>query len=162
MRSLHKLFLACSGLIMGVFFGAAANAQTATGNINITAEVDAKCVVRTVNMDFGVYDPTTVADAITLVETLCTNDSIAVLTLDGGSSGSVSARTLVKGADTLSYQLYLDAARTQIFGDNSGGQTLGVVGNGTVQTHEVYGRIPTGQFVTEGNYSDTVIATIVY
>lgn len=162
MRSFRRLFTLFSGLIVGLIMAAGANAQTATGNINITAEVDAKCVITTVDMDFGVYDPTTVSDAITFVETICTNDSIAVLTLDGGASGNIGARTLVKGADTLNYQLYLDAARTQVFGDQSGGQTLGVVGNGTLQTHSVYGRIPTGQFVTEGNYTDTVIATIIY
>jgi len=74
------------------------------------------------------------------------------------------------GTNTLSYNLYFDAAFTQIRGDGTGGSQ---VGGGTltltpssrtqsVPASTIYGRIPAGQDVAAGNYSDTIIVTVTY
>jgi spore coat protein U-like protein len=35
-------------------------------------------------------------------------------------------------------------------------------GSGTAQTLTVYGQVPAGQFVTPGNYADTITVTLTY
>lgn len=84
--------------------------------------------------------------------------------LDGGHSGSVAARSLVGGVFQLAYGLYLDAARSLLWGDGTGGSTsYGPVlpGNG-VTTVYLYGAIPAGQDVGAGVYTDTITITVVY
>jgi len=84
---------------------------------------------------------------------------------------------MAAGANMLQYNLYLNAARTTVFGDGSGGtQTatcvtgitaFGCVGSnpsgpGRRATLPFYGRIPAGQDAAAGLYSDTVQVTIVF
>jgi spore coat protein U-like protein len=47
------------------------------------------------------------------------------------------------GAATISYSLYPDAARTLVWGEADGMNTVAGTGNGAVQTLDVYGQIPT-------------------
>ena len=68
-----------------------------------------------------------------------------------------------KGAETLTYNLFRDAAFTTVWGDGSGttGQyQIGNPPNNTDVPLTVYGRVPALQDVSAGSYSDTVIATI--
>jgi spore coat protein U-like protein len=58
--------------------------------------------------------------------------------------------------------MYQDAARSLNWGDTVGVDTVGGVGGGGVNAHNLYGRIPTGQFVATGGYGDTVIITVTY
>jgi spore coat protein U-like protein len=68
------------------------------------------------------------------------------------------------GAAALSYNLYLDAARISVWGDGSGGTST----YGPLQPAEgstsipIYGRAPGGQNASPGNYSDTVVVTLVF
>jgi spore coat protein U-like protein len=68
---------------------------------------------------------------------------------------------------SLAYQLYVDAARTQIWGDGTSGTspitgTLTVASNGSVtQSFYVYGRVAGGQNSAEaGSYLDTLVVTL--
>jgi spore coat protein U-like protein len=65
------------------------------------------------------------------------------------------------GPSRLGYRLYLDAGRTQPWGDSF---ASGLVVSNTKNNLNVpvYGRIPAGQLVTPGAYSDTVIVSIDY
>lgn len=88
-----------------------------------------------------------------------------VVDLGRGSSTSWSARTLRSGAQILAYQLYLDAARTTVWGDGTGGTSRFGPYHPSVDTPTevpIYGRIPAGQNVGAGSYSDTVVVTISY
>lgn len=86
------------------------------------------------------------------------------IALDAGSSGTFAARTMTAGAETLAYNLYLDAARTAVWGDGTGGtSTYGPVAATEGQTSvTVYGRAPAGQDVAAGSYSDTVVVTLLF
>lgn len=47
-----------------------------------------------------------------------------VVTLSTGISGTYAARTMVSGPNTLTYNMYVDTARTQIWGDGSPGTSV--------------------------------------
>jgi len=70
---------------------------------------------------------------------------------------------MLNGASTLNYNLYLDAARTTIWGDGTGGTQNFFVRNPTNNQDvsiPLYGRIPAGQSTSAGNYSNTLTVTI--
>ncbi|EQB03637.1 hypothetical protein L286_11465 [Sphingobium sp. HDIP04] len=86
--------------------------------------------------------------------------------LSAGGSGAFSQRRLRRGTDSLAYNLYTDAARTQIWGDGTGGSTrvtrnFAALLNFT-DTMTVYARLPARQNVSAGSYSDTMIVTVTY
>jgi spore coat protein U-like protein len=66
-------------------------------------------------------------------------------------------------ANSLGYNLYLDAARILVWGDGTGGTSRhGPVAPqlGVPNTLTIYGRIPARQTSPVGAYTDTVTATI--
>lgn len=84
------------------------------------------------------------------------------------TSGSIMDRKMRKtgGTDTLSYNLFLDATRTSIWGNNQGLDTLTEMpispGVGRIENRvSIFGRIPAGQDVSAGQYSDNVTVTIM-
>ncbi len=122
---------------------------------------------------FGNYNPLSVTplDAAGQVTVNC-SFVISLLTtytvkLSTGSSGTYSPRRMQSGANTLSYNLYLDALRLLTWGDGSAGtsfvsntQLIGI--GGFSQSYPVYGRIPAQQNVATGAYSDTITVTLDY
>ena len=73
---------------------------------------------------------------------------------------------MLNGSESLSYNLYLDAARTTIWGDGTGGtQTFfnhNPQGNNRDIVIPIYGRVPAGQDVGAGTYTNTVTATVQF
>ena len=80
-----------------------------------------------------------------------------------GLAGSYAARALSMGNERLLYNLYLDAARTIVWGDGTGGSQAGpgvtTHGAGGTTTAYVFGRIKAGQDVAVGVYADTIRVT---
>lgn len=80
-------------------------------------------------------------------------------------NGTLTARLLKSGANTLGYNVYKDAAYTQILGSGSGG-TVTIVntntGSGAGPTHTLYGRIPASQDVPAGSYTDSLTITLTF
>jgi len=69
----------------------------------------------------------------------------------------------------LNYNLYFDAAFTQIRGDGTGGSqtggaTLTVSSSSRTAsaTSTIYGRMPAAQNAVPGSYADTIVVTITY
>jgi spore coat protein U-like protein len=62
------------------------------------------------------------------------------------------------------YQLYRDAAHTNVWGATTGTNTAAGIGTGLAQTLNVYGQIanPSVNNAAAGNYQDTITATITY
>jgi spore coat protein U-like protein len=130
------------------------------------------CTVTATGVSFGTYNMLTAApnDATGTVRVTC----ILLLDLAGsftvdlspGVSGSYTARTLRNGANSLTYNLYTDAARTQLWGNGTGGSnrvTQNFAGLLLVdRSYTVYGRIPALQNVRSGAYSDTIVVTVTY
>lgn len=140
---------------------AAATAQTATATLTVTASVQSACSVQDSTLDFGNYtagqqDPLDARGVIRLSNCI----GQVTIELDGGGSGNTADRRLTNGSDTLSYQLYRDPARSQVWGTGSDAYALQIlVANASI---EVFGRIPGGQLVRTGTYSDAVNITVSF
>lgn len=89
------------------------------------------------------------------------------VTLSAGNSGSTAQRTLLKGGQSLNYNLYKDVLRSTIWGTGGNGVSdsylLSILGIGVDHTYIVYGRIPAGQSSAgAGSYSDSITVTVNY
>jgi len=94
----------------------------------------------------------------------CSNTTPYQVGLSAGqhSNGDMNARKMVKGTGAVSYQLYRDATRTQVWGNTVGTNTVAGTGNGNVQPLTVYGSVPPQTTQSAGTYNDTVIVTVTY
>lgn len=135
------------------------------------------CTISATGPAFGLYNPlnaapTTANGSVTGSCTWTGGGSTTfnlVSSYNGGNSGAPANRYMLSGVNRLYYNLYYDAAFTQIRGDGTGGtQTGGATitvsnANRTVTTTStIYGRIPAAQNASPGNYSDSVTVTITF
>ncbi len=125
----------------------------------------ASCTISTTSVSFGSYNvfATSPTDSTGSVSYNCflSLGNITIF-LNKGSASSFNPRRMLRGSEALNYNLYRDAARTTIWGDGTGGTqvftaTIVVSGSATVT---IYGRIPAGQDVSVGSYTDSITATI--
>lgn len=135
------------------------------------APARAQCQLTVTPVDFGAYD---VFDPAPLSSTgsltyFCANAGRTVqVQLGTGGSGTFFPRQMASGAERLAYNLYLDAAATQVWGDGSGGSrvftgTTGTPGRPDPErtfTLILYGRVPAGQSPGLGIYTDTIVVTL--
>lgn len=129
----------------------------------------ASCSLTTAtSIGFGSYDPFAAAplDSVGTLVYRCSRGVPVVVTLGPGAGGSYAQRALRAGGERLAYQLYVDAARTRVWGDGTGGTVVGPgpESPGALGTRiaRVYGRIPAGQDATPGTYGDTVLVTFEF
>lgn len=113
---------------------------------------------------FGPYDTFATAplDGTSTLTYECPPGQAIRITLDAGSAGTFGSRTMRQGAEALLYNLYLDAARTVVWGDGTGGSAIGpgvTTRAGRTTTAWVFGRIPAGQDAVPGSYGDTIRVT---
>src|SRR5438874_6956298 len=113
-------------------------------------------------VSFGNYDWTLATPTDTVGSMTYTCTTAALVFLSQGSSGTYTQRTMLSGANSLGYNLYTDAARTQVWGDFFTGGTIQVAPAGTPATLDVYGRIPAGQNVPPGSYTDSITVTFFF
>jgi spore coat protein U-like protein len=153
-------------LLCGTASGPAA-AGSAGAQFNVTTTVLSACSVSATDLTFGNYAASSASptDASNTLSVTCTSALPYTVALDGGTTaGSVAARKMSDGAShTLNYFLYTGSNHTTLWGDgNTGTSTVGGTGSGSTQNLTVYGRIPNGQFVTAGSYTDRVTVTVSY
>jgi spore coat protein U-like protein len=144
------------------------------------AQAAVDCTVTASGVAFGTYDPSlgTADDSTGSIVVTCTytgpggdNTANYTVTLSTGTSGSFVPRKLAAGTSQLSYNLFRDAARTQVWGNASSGTTIITgslkvgpgAGNRTrTATHVIYGRIPQQQDADTGDYSDLIQVTLTF
>ena len=164
--------------LAGVFFAGAASAATSpvNGNLNVSATVAASCLVVGPNtMNFGAYDPadtnlTANLDVDGAINIRCTKGTLAHVQLGQGNfsaTGSTCAAPLRQmtdgGVERLAYGLYTNAGRSTIWGcDPANERTFTSVASNAAFTMTVNGRIPPGQNVAAGSYSDTVVINVSF
>ncbi|MDF0544405.1 spore coat U domain-containing protein [Sphingobium sp. H39-3-25] len=130
------------------------------------------CTVSATSVAFGNVNPVSPSnvDATGDIRVTCTLllalAGSYTIDLSSGSSASYNPRTMKNGASTLQYNLYTNAARSQVWGNGTGG-SVAVTNNFSAllavdQTTPVYGRIPAGQNVPAGTYSDTIVVTVTF
>ncbi|MDF2447185.1 MAG: putative secreted pili protein [Moraxellaceae bacterium] len=125
----------------------------------LSAPLDGEaCSVGTAGVAFGAYDPFAVVphDGVGSIAVEC-EAPYSVLVSGGG--GQVGQRHLQGATHQLLYNLFVDAGRSVIWGDGSGGTSTVSAAAGT-RTHVIYGRIPARQNVSAGAYSDSLIITV--
>lgn len=125
----------------------------------------AACTISTTPVSFGTYNvfSSTPLDSTGSVTFNCDNRANITITLNNGGATTFNPRRMLKGSEALDYNLYRDAARTSIWGDGTGGTQ--VYSDPRTPRNQnvpltVYGRIPAGQDVSVGTYTNTVTATI--
>ena len=132
------------------------------------AEAAGSCTISTTAVSFGAYDvfSVTATDSTGTLTYRCSgNAKNLVISLSKGSSTTFNPRTMTNGTDTMSYNLYTDAARSTIWGDGTGGSQNYQPANPSNSTNygvTIYSRIPASQDVSAGSYTDTVTATVNY
>lgn len=142
------------------------DAATTTGSFGVQFNIAAQCTVTSAStLDFlsaGLLNINT--DATSTIVVQCTNTTPYDIGLDAGTTvgGSIATRLLLNGAATIQYRMYSDAGRTSNWGNTVGVDTLSAVGNGTTQSHTVYGRVPIQISAAPGSYTDTVTVTVTY
>ncbi len=121
-------------------------------------------------VNFGSYNPFSSGTnvSMTQLEVTCPEggSSAFTLTLDTGSSGEFSDRTMISGDFTMNYNIYIDPAYTTVWGDGTSGTGL-VSDEGsdcvTGCQYTAYGLIPPNQTsVGVGSYADTVNVTLSF
>jgi spore coat protein U-like protein len=129
------------------------------------------CTVAVTGVTFGVYTPlqTTPLDINGAINIACTgvtgNNGITIDLSTGASNSYAPTRWLVSGTYTLGYNLYFDAAYTQVWGNGTGGSVEGgasIKRNSPKASLPVYGVIAAGQDPAPGSYSDALTVTVNY
>jgi spore coat protein U-like protein len=135
------------------------------------------CSVSATGPSFGIYNPFSpspdqVNGLISATCTLLSGGAATVSLIDSfstGASGNYATRTMVSGSNVLNYNIYFDAAYTQIRGNGTGGSqtggaTLNLTSASPTQSVSgtIYGRVPAGQNVAPGNYTDSIVVTITF
>lgn len=125
----------------------------------------AACTFRAVTaVNFGAYNVFSAVDDDSTgnVRIRCTpNNTPYTLLFSAGAAGSFTPRSMISGAERLAYNLYIDAARSQIWGDGTGGtQYLSSPGHIGNANYTIYGRIPAGQDPRVGAFTDTIVMTL--
>jgi len=127
-----------------------------------------QCNVSSAATAFGVYDPNAASSLLTTgsVTIQCDKKFSVVLRAGigngaGASYASGRKMTRIGGGATLLYNLYANAARTQVLGDGTAGSVTLVVTGDKHATQSVWGRMPANQTgALAGAYADTVVVTI--
>lgn len=157
-----KKFLILALAVAVLSVAGIASAQTATANLAVSASVTASCNISVPALAFGVYDTIggTQKDAQTTITATCTQGTGSTIDMNNGLNYSGERRMAGPGSSFLQYFIYKDASRTQKWETGAQGLNIGPAPNTTARTFQVYGRIPGGQAVPAGSFSDQVVVTL--
>lgn len=103
-------------------------------------------------------------DTSSFISFRCTGvDGNIEIQLSRGTSVSFSPRTLKNGLFVLNYNVYHDANHTSVWGDGTSAPSTGLFqpleGD---DSRDVFGRIEPNQNAHSGEYTDTLIVTILF
>ena len=138
---------------------------TASGTASVTATVSSLCTVSSTNVSFGTQGVlNTNIDAQGTLSVQCSSQLPYAVSLDGGTSGATNPaqRKMTRGANSITYGLYRDAAHSLPWGSTAGTNTASGTGTGNSQTLTVYGRVPPQTTPKANTYNDSIIATVTY
>ncbi|HWP01578.1 MAG TPA: spore coat U domain-containing protein [Methylococcus sp.] len=125
------------------------------------------CTINVTPVSFGGYDVFSPAAAVSLgtITYHCTASTSIRIEIDRGMAASSGHRAMIGADDRLRYELYLDAAGTVAWGDGSGGTQVyqdPAPPPGANVTVPIYARLPAGQDVAHGRYTDRLVVRMNY
>lgn len=172
-RRIRRIAVAAATIAAAALLAASprpAAAGSASSTLTVSAHVLDACTISAASLNFGDYDPTAAADlepAPSNITVQCTNGSTFTIDLGLGSHATGTTRQMSGGAAgstaLLRYELFEDAARTTAWATGTQTHTANTAGAGlSSYTVPVYGRIPAGQIVSTGNYTDSVTMTVQF
>jgi spore coat protein U-like protein len=131
----------------------------------IASFAETRCAISSItSVDFGTYDVFSVLsnnNGIGSITIDCHGGgSNLLVTLSSGQSNTYVSRTMRRGKNLLSYNLYTGAARIVVWGDGTGGSSTIMVNKHGTTTLSIFGQIPAGQDVTVGAYADNITTII--
>jgi spore coat protein U-like protein len=141
-----------------------AHAATTTATFTVTAVVTTTCSIIANNLNFGTYSGLELDNTTTLQATCSATAPYDVGLNAGTFTGATVTTRKMSGIDVdgLAYSLFQDSGRTVNWGNTVGTDTVKGTGSGAAQTLTVFGRIPAGQFISAGTYSDTITVTLTF
>lgn len=164
---------AFAAAVAGALAAASAQAATTSGSVGISATVGANCILTTVPIAFGVYDPLagTPRQANGQVQLVCTVGATPSVAIDLGLNASGAQRRLVSGGTNfLNYDVFQPTsnaanaacAYTTPYATVAPGFALTAAPSTASRSYNICGQIPAGQSAPNGTYADTVTATITF
>lgn len=139
--------------------------QNAYPTFNVSAAPGAGCNLTTADLAF----PSTgvISGAVsgqTSMTVACTRNTPYSISLDNGQNGTAPTARKMKSAsgDTVTYGLYRDSSRSQVWGSAASSQGVTGTGSGANLAISVYGQVPAQTTPRPGTYSDRIVATIAY
>lgn len=129
-----------------------------------SAAARADCTLSVGTLNFGTYDILNTAplDSVATVTYSCEAVVSPTMSLSKGNAPNFSPRQMLQGTSALAYNLYLDAARTAVWGDGTAATSTFACSIGTSLTVSIFGRVFAGQNLAVGSYSDNILATITF
>lgn len=125
----------------------------------------ADCTFSVGALSFGAYDvfsPTPLDSATTITYSCTAPVTAPVMSISAGAANGFSPRQMLSGVHALGYNLFLDAARTLVWGDGTAGTSTYSCALGTGISVPLYGRIFPQQNLPAGTYADSLVVTIVF
>lgn len=155
---LYRLASSQTNCTSGTLEGKAA---TVSPSFTVSAAPIADCSVSAGALAFGAKGSLTAnVDSTATISATCTGTTPYAIGLGNGLTGtSATDRRMTSGANSISYALYLDSARTNVWSTSA---TASGTGTGSSYTHIVYGRVPAQTTPAPSSYSDTVVVTLTY
>jgi spore coat protein U-like protein len=144
-----------------------AHAGSAANAVEVSATVVTNCQITVSDLAFAAYDPlgshaNQQLDGTADVQVLCTRSASASIALEAGS-GSRTLESINGGTTAVAYQIYRDSNRTRAWsGESTDNIHLVSRSAREPQQFTVYARIPAGQQVASGRYTDVVRATVYF
>lgn len=130
-----------------------------------TAQPAACGLINVQDMRFGRYETRDFEplDSVATLVYRCPGASQVRIELSRGASGSFRRSMRVRDS-VMQYNLYLDANHSRVWGDGSNGTAVysgRPSGNGAERVH-IFGRVPPGQKLRAGEYTDQLVLTLLY
>lgn len=137
----------------------------------LAGSASALCNVSATGLSFGPYDDFSPVplDTTGTVTVVCdeAGPPDVMISIGPSGNGSFNPRAMRHASlpDLLLYNLFTDASRGAVWGDSTAGTSTVFLKNVTKNKPRmttIYGRIPAGQSVSLGPYSDTLTVTIIW
>ena len=142
-------------------------AATTTATFQVQITIQGACVINSATtLNFGTQGVLTAnTDNTSTITVQCTLSTTYNIGLDAGvgAGATVAARLMTSPAsNTVTYSLYSDVARTVVWGNTIGTNTVAGVGTGLAVPNIVYGRAPPQTTPPPALYTDTITVTVTF